>query len=130
MRSSTIPVMELELTPFDLNDAITLTEAAGRIRSFDKSRIHVNVALRWATHGYRPRGWQGSRLILPTVVLGRLRWLMPQWLQAFEAERVKMGLAVAIRPGLVKLPRTPSETRIQKDRQRATMRLKKEGLMK
>lgn len=82
-----------ELEPFIHASAITLTQAAQRIRGQRNGRLNREVAALWARVGYAPRGWTGARLKIPTILMGNARMLMPQWLEAWEAARVKMGEA-------------------------------------
>lgn len=121
--------MQLKLTPFIHADAITLTEARNQLRADHGGKLNLGLMFRWCVRGYRPRGWHGDRLRLPTVVLGGRRWLMQQWLDAFQAERIRMGMMLGAREP-VTTARMPSPSRRQKDIDKAHKRLQKAGLMK
>lgn len=110
------------LDPFDLKGAITLTEAAQRIRGERSTRLNREVAARWARKGYRPRGSSEPLLRLPTVLIGSTLWLMPQWLEAWERARVKMGTR-AVRP----MPSTARQGNAA--HRRAMHRLRRQGVV-
>lgn len=79
------------LCEFNLDQAITMVEVAQRVRAPQGGRLNIAVVWRWTTWGYTCRYWHGEPLILPTVMIGRRRYTMPQWLSAFERARVEMG---------------------------------------
>lgn len=78
---------------FDPNEldhtAIDLKEAARLL-----GRHCVGVVWRWSKKGCRPRGWQGSPLVLPTVLLGGKRLTMPHWVEGFKRELIQIGMNV------------------------------------
>lgn len=121
--------MQLKLSPFIHAKAITMTDVCKRIRSdTGKQGITLGLLFRWCTRGYKPRGWHGDRLRMPSVVLGGRRWIMPEWIDAFEQERIRMGMMLGAREP-AKMER-PAPVRRAKEIERAKMRLRKAGLMK
>lgn len=111
----------MDLVKFKHKNAIDLVDAAALIKAERGGRLNVKVLRRWANEGYRPRGYEGEPLVLPTVLIGSRLWLMPQWLEAWEAERVKMGQRVE--PLKVRTERQGSSAHKQ-----AMQRLQKAGV--
>lgn len=121
---STHPLMPT-LEPFNLDRALTLVQVAQQIRAPQGGRLNICVVWRWAARGYRCKGWTGPALVLPTVVMGKRRYTMPEWLTHFEAARVKMGERCAA-------PRQPARARtVRKSmagHRRAVAALERQGL--
>lgn len=106
---------------FDLSNALTMTQAAQRIRGRARARVSRAVVNRWATRGYAPRGWIGERLKLATLLIGSTRYTMPAWLEEFDRRRVAMG-----QPSAEKMP---TECQASASHRRAVDRLTKAGVM-
>lgn len=110
----------LALEPFNHDDAITLTELCKTTRADRGKRLNLAVAQRWARRGYRG-------LLLPTVKLGGQFWLMRQWFDAWQAERIKRSMRTELPPAP---PRARTPLQQSRGHERAVKQLRKLGVMK
>lgn len=109
----------LNIEPFDHGTAITLNELCESVRADRGGKLNIAVAQRWAR-----RGWRG--LLLPTVKLGGQFWLMRQWFDAWQAERIKRAMRTECPP---RPPRERTQLQASRGHERAVAALKKAGLM-
>lgn len=80
----------VDFDSFDESRAITLRAAIhANLLNVKGRRPSLQVVQRWANHkrGCRPIGQIGPKIILPTVLIGKERFLMPEWVEAFQRER-------------------------------------------
>jgi hypothetical protein len=84
------------LNAFDFATAWTLRQAAesGKF-SYKGKRLGVSLLQRWANpnKGRLPIGSQGPRVVLPSLLTGRERLVMPEWIDWFVAEVRRVMLA-------------------------------------
>lgn len=81
----------MSLDEFVESKSIDLTAATVRFSQLRGQRTSRAVMVRWARLGYRPRGYEGEPIKLPTVLVGCSLRLMPQWLEWFYEQRLAMG---------------------------------------
>jgi hypothetical protein len=79
--------------PFDLKRAIGMAKAARLLRSRGGKAPNIETLRRWANpkKGCRPTGADGPKLFLRTVRIGNELLTMPEWVEHFEAERIRQG---------------------------------------
>lgn len=88
---------------YDDSRSLSIHEAAAMMRGqCEGGRACPEVVARYANprRGYRPHGPEGPVLVLPAIRLGGRRGqlrTMPEWVKAFERERVRLGVELARR---------------------------------
>lgn len=96
--------MLIDISTFDLAKAITLRDVIACDKlNFKGKPPSLEVVQRYANAklGYRPIGSSGPRVVLPSVMTGRERLTMPEWVDAFLAEVRRVMLAGCRQGGLV-----------------------------
>lgn len=79
-----------DLATFDVDRAISLREVAnGGTLSIRGKRPSLQMTQRYANpkRGCLPAGSQGPRIVLPTVLVGKERLTLPEWVSWFAAKR-------------------------------------------
>lgn len=110
------------LDPFDINKALTLSQAAQRLRGRKRLGVARGQAGRWVREGVIYRGWAGPPLKLPAEFFAHSYLVMPQWVEAFEEARRKMSQRVTP-------PREASDKECQAAHRRAVAALAKRGII-
>ena len=77
----------------DLTDAIGLSTAAKRMRGRGGKAPSVETVRRWANprRGCFPQGKGGPRLVLATIRMSGELLTLPEWVEAFERDRARLG---------------------------------------
>ena len=95
-----------DLTEEQMGRLIGLAAAAKLVRGRWGGPPNLGTVRGWARDGYRPAGWRGEPAVLRTVVMGRDYLTLPEWVEEFARERLRLG-QLARRPPLVEpAPRT------------------------
>lgn len=83
----------MSTTSFDLSRAIGLSRAAPLMRGKGGRAPSVETVRRWANpaRGCYPAGAGGPHLVLRTHKLNGEILTMPEWVEAFELERVRLS---------------------------------------
>jgi hypothetical protein len=89
---SIIPMAGPEPCSIDLSKAIGMAEAAALVRGMGGRAPHVETMRRWATKGVRVNG---ELVRLRTIKLNSERITLPEWVRAFEEERLRLAMAQA-----------------------------------
>lgn len=78
----------------DMDKAIGLADAAKLMRGRGGRAASVETLRRWANEkrGCRPQGPTGPQLVLQTIRLGGELLTTPEWVKAFEMERLRLGV--------------------------------------
>lgn len=102
----------MNVITFDLSRAIGLCQASQLMRGKSGQRPAVETVRRWANpkRGCYPAGRSGPRLVLQTHKLNGEILTMPEWVAAFEADRVELSLRLIQPPSAVP-PIRPATTK-------------------
>ena len=110
-RTPTQSVPPPQETPVNLdpNAPISMAQAAKMIRGRGNRSVNVETLRRWANprRGCYPAGPDGPQLLLKTVRISNELITRPVWVEAFEAERLRLGQREQLPPP----PREPSSRR-------------------
>jgi hypothetical protein len=116
----------IDLNTFDQTKALTLRDAAATGKLNNKGRKPgLSLLQRWSNpkRGRQPVGPGGPRIVLPTIITGRERLTMPEWVDWF----VRQCTAVMIQANR-ELTVPPSQAQLEKRAEAAKARLRKQGV--
>jgi hypothetical protein len=121
-------VVELGIDPettFDSRRAVNLIGAAKLMRGVGGKHVHKDVVRKWAATGCKVGG---QLLFLPSVKMGRERLTMPEWVEAFESARVRLGLrAVPVPRPAARSNRSAAAAQRRAERELAALGMKVGG---
>lgn len=106
-------MQDVDLGTFDSSRSITLRQAIdANLLSFKGRKPSLALVQRWANprRGLLPTGPSGRRLVLPTVLTGREKLTMPEWVDWFVAQR-SAALVENARRIIAPVARTEAERR-------------------
>lgn len=121
----------IDLATFDASRALTLRQAidTGRL-AFRGRKPTLSLVQRWANPkaGCRPLGPGTTQIVLPTIITGRERLAMPEWVDWFVRERSRLMVEAARKMLVAPVPPpVPSAARMASRDRRATKRLRELG---
>lgn len=109
----------------DIDRLIPLKDIPNHIRG---SKPSIKTIRNWIDPGKGYTFTRASRVVvLKTIRIGHDRFTLPEWIEAFEADRIRLGLELAELPA-AKKSRKRTATTARTDRRHAKAKLDRAGI--